>query len=121
MNALRVLIAEDEAVIAMLLADVLTGMGHEVCAIEATETAAVSAALEQKPGLMIVDVHLRPGSGLAMVEEVLRIGYVPHVFVSGTRIRGGPADAITLQKPFREADLAQAIRRALAVSASSSG
>ena len=39
MKALRVMVVEDDGMIAMLLAEVLTGMGHDVCAIEATEAA----------------------------------------------------------------------------------
>ncbi len=58
MTALRVLVVEDEAIIAMLFADLLVAMGHEVCAIEATEAGAVAAAVRCRPDLMIVDAHL---------------------------------------------------------------
>ena len=44
MPALRILLVEDEAIVAMLFADLLVAMGHEVCAIEATEAGAVTAA-----------------------------------------------------------------------------
>ena len=54
-KALRVLIVEDEAMIAMMLAEVLRELGHEVCATEATEAGAVAAAARHKPDLMIVD------------------------------------------------------------------
>lgn len=36
MKALRTLIVEDDAMIATLMADILAGIGHDVCAIEAT-------------------------------------------------------------------------------------
>ena len=42
MNALRILVVEDDALIAMLLADLLTELGHEICAIEGTEVTAVA-------------------------------------------------------------------------------
>lgn len=113
--ALRVLLVEDEAIIAMLLAEVLGGMGYEVCAIEATEADAVAAAVRCRPDLMIVDARLGAGSGVSAVETILRAGPVPHVFVSGdsSSVHALRPDAVVMQKPFREADLARAIQRAL--------
>ena len=115
MAALRVLLVEDEPVIAMLLAEVLDGMGYEVCAIEATEADAVAAAVRCRPDLMIVDARLGAGSGVSAVEEILRAGPIPHVFVSGdsSSVQALRPDAVVMQKPFREADLARAIQRAL--------
>ena len=74
MEALRVLVAEDDALIALLLAELLAGMGHEVCATAATEREAVIAAAHYKPDLMIVDAGLGRGSGVSAVEEILRAG-----------------------------------------------
>jgi two-component system, response regulator PdtaR len=115
MKALNVLVVEDDALIGMLFADVLAAMGHDVCAIEATEADAVAAAARYKPDLMIVDAQLRDGSGVSAVEEILRTGWVPHVFVSGetSGIHALRPDAIVIQKPFRDADLNRAIQRAL--------
>jgi two-component system, response regulator PdtaR len=121
MKALRVLVVEDEILIGMLLADTLGAMGYEVCAIEATETGAVAAAARCNPDLMIVDARLRDGSGVSAVEEILRTGWVPHVFVSGetSTILALRPGAIVIQKPFRDIDLDRAIQRALDASASS--
>ena len=121
MKALRVLVVEDEILIGMLLADTLGAMGYEVCAIEATETGAVAAAARCNPDLMIVDARLRDGSGVSAVEEILRTGWVPHVFVSGetSTILALRPGAIVIQKPFRDMDLSRAIQRALDVAASS--
>lgn len=112
---LRVLVVEDEAVIAVLLAEVLEGMGHEVCAIESSEATAVLAAARQRPDLMIVDVTLRAGSGVSAVAQIIRHRFVPHVFVTGRRLAAEGLDpgAVVLQKPFDEDELEQAIRRAL--------
>lgn len=115
MKALRILVIEDDILIGALLADVLEAMGHDVCAIEGTEDDAVAAAKRCKPDMMIVDVRLRNGSGISAVREILRAGWVPHVFVSGetSSIRALRPDAIVLQKPFRDVDLARAIQSAL--------
>jgi DNA-binding response OmpR family regulator len=55
---MRVLVVENDALFGILVAEMLTEMGHEVCAIEATEADAVSAAARYKPDLMVVDVGL---------------------------------------------------------------
>ena len=121
MKALRVLVVEDEMLIGMLLADTLVAMGHDVCAVEATEAGAVAAAARCNPDLMIVDARLCQGSGVSAVEEILRTGWIPHVFVSGetTTIQALRPGAIVIQKPFRDIDLNRAIQRALDAPASS--
>lgn len=114
-KAFRVLVVEDDAFIGMLYEDVLAEMGHNVCAIETTESGAVTAAAQWKPDLMIVDASLRNGSGVAAVQEILRSGFVPHVFVSGDMagIRDLMPGAIVVQKPFLDPVLARAIQQAL--------
>ena len=116
MKALRVLVIEDDALIAMLLTEMLAGMGHDVCATAATEAEAVSAATRYDPDLMIVDAGLGRGSGVSAVEEILRAGPLAHVFISGdaVRVRVRKPDAVVVRKPFGEAELARAIDLALA-------
>jgi two-component system, response regulator PdtaR len=115
MKALRILVAEDDAMIAMLLADVFVQMGHDICAMEATEAGAVAAALRCRPDLMIVDARLGDGSGLAAVDEILRTGFVPHVFISGdiSTVRALKPGAVAIQKPFNDSVLVRAIQSAL--------
>jgi DNA-binding response OmpR family regulator len=115
MKALNVLIVEDDTMIGLVLAEVLEGLGHSVCAIEPTEAGAVIAAHRCKPDLMIVDVWLGDGNGVAAVEEIRRTNFIPHIIVSAdlSKVRGLRADAVVLQKPFREADLERAMQRAL--------
>jgi CheY-like chemotaxis protein len=114
--ALRILVVEDDSLIGVLLGEMLEGMGHHVCAIEATETDAVIAAARHHPGLMIVDVRLGEGSGIGAVDRILLTGPVPFLFTSGDslRVRTLKPDAVVIQKPFREAELARAIEQALA-------
>ena len=116
MNMLRVLVVEDDAMIAMLLAETLADLGHEVCAIAATEANAVAAAARDRPDLMIVDAGLSEGNGITAVETILLMGFVPHVFATGDplRVLALRPDAVVLQKPFFEPELVQAIERALA-------
>lgn len=115
MKSLRILVVEDDAIIGMLLGELLAGMGHEVCETASNQRDAVAAASLHRPDLMIVDGGLRQGSGVAAVDEILLSGPLPHIFVSGDarRIKAQRAQAIVLPKPFRPADLARAIETAL--------
>jgi CheY-like chemotaxis protein len=115
MTALRVLVVEDDAVIGALLAEMLEGMGHDVCAVAATEEDAVTSAARWRPDLMIVDVRLGEGSWVSAVDEIQRAGPIPHVFVSAdiSGVQALRPGAAIIQKPYREADLGRVIRRAL--------
>jgi two-component system, response regulator PdtaR len=115
MRVLRVLLIEDEAMIAMLLTEVIDQMGHVVCAVAATEDDAIAAGARCQPDLMIVDEMLRKGSGVSAVREILRSGPVPHVFVSGESLEDQTLspNAVVISKPFSILELARAIQRAL--------
>ena len=116
MKALRALVVEDDAIIGRLLAETLVSLGHTVCVVETNVAKAAAAASHWRPDLMIVDVGLGEASGITAVKEILRSGFVPHVFVTGDKVRGMPLgpDTVLIQKPFRVSDLDQAIQTALA-------
>jgi len=59
---LKVLIAEDDAIIAMLLEEFLTEHGYEVIGIGQTVIEAVILGLEHKPNLAVLDLGLADGS-----------------------------------------------------------
>jgi DNA-binding response OmpR family regulator len=114
-KSLRILVVEDDPMIGPLLAEMLEDLGHVVCGVETNATAAVAAARRCHPDLMIVDVGLGEASGIKAVREILREGFVPHVFVTGDVLSGlslGP-DAVLIQKPYRGTDLVAAIARAI--------
>jgi two-component system, response regulator PdtaR len=114
MNAIRILVVEDDTIVGMLIAEMLESLGHAVCAVEATEAAAVTAAAHYRPDLIIADARLGDGSGVSAIEQILRTGYIPHLFMSGniSRVKAMRPDAAVLQKPFREAELTRAIQSA---------
>lgn len=121
MKALRVLVVEDDGLVALLLAELMAGMGHAVCAIAASEAEAVTAAVRHKPDLLVVDARLGHGSGIAAVDEILRArdGPLAHIFVSGNAggVQALRPGAVVVRKPFREADLAKAVEIALGAAA----
>ena len=115
MKPVRILIAEDDALIAMFLEELLDAMGHEVCAVVSDQAEVVAAAAQHGPDVMIVDEGLREGSGIAAVVEILKTGFVPHIFSTGNghRVLAHDPDAIVLQKPYTAQALSRAIERAL--------
>ena len=116
MQPLRVLVIEDDALIAMMLAELLGDMGYSVCATATTRTEAVAAARQEVPDLVLSDVKLRNGSGIDAVEEILRSKRVPHMFMTGdmASLKSRLPDAVAVRKPFSRAALASAIEKALA-------
>jgi two-component system, response regulator PdtaR len=116
MRKLSILVVEDEPIIGMLLSEVLGGMGHKVIAVVGTEGAAVAMSAEYLPDLLIVDAGLTSGNGISAVDTILKTGFVPHLFTTGDamKVRLQRPDAIILEKPFNETELADAIASALA-------
>ena len=118
----RVLIVEDEPVIAMDIAAIVRSIGHTVVGVAATKDKAVMLAEEHRPGLVLADIQLKDGdSGIATVQEILTSIDVPVIFVTGfpERLLTGehvePAFLIT--KPFDPETLKIAIGQALSLSA----
>ena len=118
---LRIVIAEDDALIAMYLEELLQLDGHEVCAIAFSEAEAVAAALRHNPDLMIVDGSLGQGSGVTAMAAILDHQPMPHLFVTGDprNILAQAPGAVVLTKPFSLQSLAQGIDRVLKASRAS--
>lgn len=115
MKKLRILIVEDEPLISLFLSDLLEELGHDVCAVEATEQQAIICARELKPDLMLIDNHLREGSGIGVIATMAVDGFMPHIFMTGDNVRNvkfGPG-TIVLQKPFLDSALVTAIDAAM--------
>jgi two-component system, response regulator PdtaR len=114
-TGLRVLIIEDEGMIAELYAEVLAGLGHGPCAIARTEEEAVHAAQMCKPDIMLVDHNIVGGSGVGAVRRILAMQDIPYILTSGERFEDheAPRAPAYLQKPFNEQQLIAAIALAL--------
>ena len=116
----RILIVEDDAMIGMLLGEMLEAMGHGICAIATTEDEAVREALALAPELMIVDMQLRKGGGVSAVATISQSRDIPCVFVGGniSKTNGMQAGSVMLAKPYDEAGLVAAMRHALGLTVS---
>ncbi|MFZ2031365.1 MAG: response regulator [Vitreimonas sp.] len=114
----RILIIEDEAVIAMDLADLVTGAGHEVCASAATAAQAVTAAKRERPDLVLADIQLADGSsGIDAVKEILSSFDVPVIFITAfpDRLLTGerPEPTFLITKPYSPDMVRAAVSQAL--------
>jgi CheY-like chemotaxis protein len=104
---LRVLLVEDEAMIAMLIEDMLAELGCDVVATASQLDEAVSLARSGSFDLAFLDLNLR-GVPSYPVAKALRERGIPFAFVTGYGTAGtdpAHADAPLLQKPFREGHL----------------
>ena len=115
MNALRVLLVEDDIFIGALLAELLVALGHHVCATAETEADAVAAAALHGPDLILLDVTLRHGTGISAMRTIAQTSDARHVFMTGAGRRDLPAGIVILQKPFCEPDLVRALAQAMAL------
>jgi CheY-like chemotaxis protein/DNA-directed RNA polymerase specialized sigma24 family protein len=116
--ATNVLIIEDEPMIAIDLADLVTGLGHDVCETARTHKEAVTAFRKHRPGLVLADIQLADGSsGLDAVNEILESFDVPVIFVTAypERLLTGsrPEPTFLVNKPFRTETVQAVISQAL--------
>ncbi|WP_152044570.1 response regulator [Aureimonas psammosilenae] len=112
MKGLRILIVEDELILAMDLEDVLTDAGYEVVGLAADMHQALKIAASEKPDIAIMDVNLARGTNGVETARRLRLDLdVPSLFVSGNldpKTRANAADCKPLgfvPKPFSHNDL----------------
>lgn len=114
----RVLIIEDEAVIAMDLNDLVAAAGHSVCAMEATASGAVAAAKRERPDLVLADIQLADNSsGIDAVKEILASFSVPVIFITAfpARLLTGerPEPTFLITKPYSPDMVRAAVSQAL--------
>jgi len=117
LNGRRVLVVEDESLVAMLLETILEDMG---CAIVGpAATVEDGAALAGQDGLdaALLDVNVA-GRQIFPVAEALKARGVPFVFSTGYGEGGLPEEwrgAPTIQKPFTEAAVRDALMKAMGI------
>jgi CheY-like chemotaxis protein/DNA-directed RNA polymerase specialized sigma24 family protein len=116
--SVRVLVIEDEAVIALDVAEIVRNAGHEVVGIAATEKTAIELAAKHSPHLVLADIQLRGSdSGISAVNQIMKSMSVPVIFVTGfpERLLTGKQvePAFVISKPFDPDLLRAAIAQAL--------
>ena len=114
----RVLIVEDELLVALALEMALSDGDHEVVGTATTADEAVEMAMRSEPDVMIVDLRLADGSSGAEAVARLRATHdMPVIFASGNLDPATRADlerlspAAMISKPYDEARIVEIVEK----------
>ncbi len=110
---LKVLIAEDDLMIADMAEEFLVGCGYEVCGIARTVGEAVVLGLRHRPDLLVIDVRLADGGlGTEIPGRLTALGRVGVLYATGNMLlllqSGADGDAC-ISKPYSFADLRRSL------------
>ncbi len=115
----KVMIIEDEAIIALDIRAIVEGMGHRVTGIARTRTEAVALANREKPDLILADIQLADNSsGIDAVADILgKFDELPVIFITAfpERLLTGkrPEPAFLITKPYSEDQVQSAVSQAM--------
>lgn len=115
----RVMIIEDEAIIAMDITDIVEELGHSVTGVAATRTEAVELAKRTRPDLILADIQLADkSSGIDAVNDILQLFEgLPVIFITAfpDRLLTGkrPEPAFMITKPYTEEQVRSAVSQAM--------
>ncbi|HEY6742532.1 MAG TPA: response regulator, partial [Lapillicoccus sp.] len=114
-GGLRVVVAEDEALIRLDLAEMLTESGYEVVGQASDGEQAVELVKEHRPDVVIMDVKMPVLDGISAAEQIGKERIAPVVMLTAfsqkelvERARDAGVMAYIV-KPFTQADLAPAV------------
>lgn len=113
MAALRILVVEDEFLIALDIAGVLEQAGIAVIGPVSTVTEAMNAIAQEEMRGALLDAHLA-GDPVGCIADALKAKAIPFAFVSGYGLEQLPADhrgVPLVRKPFTGKDLLDAVAR----------
>jgi CheY-like chemotaxis protein len=112
-DALRVLIVEDEPVVAMCLEDILEGLGCAVVGPAARLSEGMTLAERGAIDAAILDINLGGSDRSTPIAELLRDRGIPFAFASGYGAvpEGFAAETLLIGKPYGERDVEEALRR----------
>jgi len=112
---MKVLLVEDEILIALDLEAMLVRLGHTVCGIAATANNAITLADRHRPDVVVMDIQLANGSvGTDAAREILDKHGIRCIFASGNldrKIRHSLTPIDFLHKPVRFASLEIALSK----------
>lgn len=114
----RVMIIEDEPIIAADLTAVVTGLGHDVTGVARTHKEALALGAEGGVDLILADIQLADNSsGIDAVNDLLKEMDVPVIFITAfpERLLTGdrPEPAFLISKPFSESQVQSAVSQAM--------
>lgn len=118
MTALRVLVVEDAAIIALDIASRVKRLGHEVVGVASTAKGAYEKACEYRPDLILMDINLRgEHDGIEAASWIVEELGIRSVFITAYSDKGMKEQALATRplgyivKPIREDDLEKALAK----------
>ncbi|TPV97731.1 MAG: hypothetical protein USCAAHI_02826 [Beijerinckiaceae bacterium] len=114
-----VLIVEDEAMVAMLLEDLLHELGCHVVEIASRVDTALTFVTARQFDVAILDVNLKSETSYP-VADLLELRKIPFLFATGYGMEVIPEkyrQRAVLQKPFRKQELEEALLRTMRLAA----
>jgi two-component system, response regulator PdtaR len=114
----KILIADDDRLVRVMLTDLLSELGHTVVQAE-NGADAVSLAARESPELLILDFLMPKLSGLDAIKEIRAGRNIPAVLLTAIQegslrgLDGVELIQVLLQKPFTRRTLERAIRDAI--------
>ncbi|MCC5630292.1 hybrid sensor histidine kinase/response regulator [Nostoc sphaeroides] len=119
-ETVRILVVEDEYILAINLQESLESLGYSVLGIADTAEEAIAKASELRPNLVLMDIRLRGEmDGIQAAEQIWRNLQIPAIYVTGHSDKS-TVERATLTSPFgyilkpiKEQELYVAIQTAL--------
>lgn len=114
----KVMIIEDEPIIAADLSEIVSALGHHVTGVARTHKEALVLGADTSPDLILADIQLADNSsGIDAVNDLLGMMDVPVIFITAfpERLLTGdrPEPAFLISKPFQEAQVQSAVSQAM--------
>jgi len=116
----KILIVEDETIVAMEIQDLLEAEGWTVAGVSTSGEDAVGKARDTRPDLVLMDITLRGGmTGIEAAERILDARIIPVLFLTAAadqagirRVQDRTACGF-VSKPFEERGLLSEVRNLL--------
>ncbi|MFW6129172.1 MAG: response regulator [Candidatus Aminicenantaceae bacterium] len=81
---IKVLVVEDEVIVAQYLSMELEASGYEVCRFVVTGEEAIQKVKKEEPDLILMDIHLAGRTdGIEAAQKILEYRKIPIIFMTG--------------------------------------
>ena len=117
---IRVLVVEDERIIALDLRHILENFGFEVCSVVSTGEESIHAATQAHPDVVLMDIKLRGDmSGIEAARKIHECLDIPVIYLTAFSDESTVRSALTyedfayIRKPFEEKEIAATLHKAL--------
>lgn len=124
----KVLIVEDELLVAENISDILQHEGHTICGIADRADEALAVLKAETPDLVVCDIYIKGDkTGIELVKEIIRISSIPVIYLTAfsdqktIQTAAATVPAAYVVKPFTEKQLLAAVALALAQNSASAG